>query len=146
MKIAKVVLSLLIAVGALFVFGRFFLSQLGSGRASELAGVIQAPPAGFEIVERGELSTAAAAAELEFLVLRPGAGKVGIHFQRKGADVYWLADREGDLLEERFAGPSGTRLKTLWRSGLRDRLQWARAHGDPEVPGLPAAERTNLYH
>ncbi|HXU46312.1 MAG TPA: hypothetical protein VN783_12365, partial [Thermoanaerobaculia bacterium] len=112
-------------------------------RASTAAA---APLRSIEIVERGELSTAAAAAELEVQVLRPGAGKVGIHFRRQGADVYWLADPASDQLEERFAGASGTRLKTVWKGNLRDRLRWARGHGDPDVPGLPAAERTNLYH
>ncbi|HEV7670753.1 MAG TPA: hypothetical protein VGS22_19715 [Thermoanaerobaculia bacterium] len=146
MKIAKVGLLVLLGLGALYAFGRFFLSQLGPGRPSELAAVILAPPPGYRIIERGELSSGSAAAELEVEVLRGGTEKVGIHFERQGAVVYWLTDPAADLLEERSAGANGTRLATVWRGSLRDRLAWARVHGDPSVPGLPPPERTNLYH
>ena len=147
MKFVKALLYTLLSLGALAAFAWFFVSQLESGRTDDgLAAVIQAPPPGYEIVERGELSPAAAAAELEILVLRAGSGEVGVRFKQRGTDVYWLADVEEDLLEERTAGSSGTRLQTLWRGGLRERLRWARAHGDLSVPGLPAPERKNLYH
>jgi hypothetical protein len=147
MKIVKALLYTLFGLAALAAFGWFFVSQLGSGRPDDgLAAVVQAPPPGYEIVERGELSPAAAAAELEVLVLRGGAGKVGVRFKQRGAVVYWLADVEGDFLEERTAGAAGTRLQTIWHGGLRERLRWARAHGDLSVPGLPAPEKKNLYH
>ncbi len=146
MKIAKIILFLLLGLGALYVFGRSFTSHLGPGQSSELAAVILAPPPGYRIIERGELTSAAAAAELEVEVLRGSTGKVGIHFERQGASVYWLADPEADLLEERSAGASGTRLATLWKGELSRRLAWARAHGDPAVPGLAPPVRTNLYH
>jgi hypothetical protein len=148
MKILKGVLYAVVLVGALAAFGWFFLSQLssGSGRSGEPAGVLLSPPPGYAVVERGELSPSAAAAELEAQALRPGAGKVGLHFQRQGAEVYWLADPGEDVLEERSAGASGTRLQTLWRGGLRERLSWARSHGNFDAPGLPPAERKNLYH
>jgi len=134
--------------GALAAFGWFFVSQLstGSGRSSEPAGVLLGPPPGYAVTERGELATPTAAAELEALLQRPGTGKVGLHFKRQGAEVYWLADPGEDLLEERSAGASGTRLQILWHGGLRDRLAWARTHGTFEAPGLPAGERKNLYH
>jgi hypothetical protein len=146
MKILKASVVILLGLAALVAFGRFFLSQLGPGRKDELAAVVLAPPPGFAMVERGELSPAAAAAELEARALQPGAGKVGIRFERQGAVVYWLADPGGDVLEERSAGASGTRLQTLWHGGLPARLAWARTHGTFDVPGLPPPERKNLYH
>ncbi|HEX9944177.1 MAG TPA: hypothetical protein VGG03_19375 [Thermoanaerobaculia bacterium] len=148
MKIAKVLLYVLIGLGALAAFGWFFVSELDSGRVNDdgLAAVVQGPPPGYAINEHGEMSPAAAAAELEAQALRPGVGKVGIRFERQGAVVYWLVDLEGDVLEERSAGPSGTRLQTVWRGRARERLRWARDHGDFTVPGLPPPERRNLYH
>jgi hypothetical protein len=62
------------------------------------------------------------------------------------AEVYWLADPGSDVLEERSAGASGTRLQTVWQGGLRARLNWARTHGSFDAPGLPTGERKNLYH
>ncbi len=146
MKLLKGVLYTVVLLGALAAFGWFFVSQLGSGRTDELAGVILAAPPDYSIVERGELAPTAAASELAAQVERAGAGKVGLKFERQGAVVYWLADIEGDVLEERSAGPAGTRLQTVWPGRLRERLGWARTHGDFNVPGLPPAERKNLYH
>lgn len=144
MKLLKGVLYAVLLLGALTAFGWYFVSQLGSGPADELAGVMLAPPPGYAIVELGELTPAAAAAELEARVQR--GGKVGLHFKRGGSEVYWLADVEGDFLEERSAGPGGTRLQTVWRGQIRERLSWARTHGDFTAPGLPPPERKNLYH
>jgi len=146
MKIAKAALYILAIAGALVAFGWFFVSQLGSGRTAEIPGVVLAAPPEYAVVERGEMSPAAAAAELEAQALRPEADKVGVRFERQGAVVYWLADMKGDVLEERSAGASGTRLQTVWRGGVRERLRWARDHGGFDVPGLPPSERKNLYH
>lgn len=146
MKILKILLLTLLCLGAVVVFGRFFLSELGVGRQDELAAVILTAPEGYAIVERGEIPANAAAAALEERVLRPGAEKVGVRFERQGAVVYWLADVKGDVLEERAAGASGTRLQTRWQGGLRARLAWARSHGDFSAPGLPPPESKNLYH
>lgn len=148
MKLLKRFLYALALAGALAAFGWFFVSQLssGPGRSDELSGVLLSAPPGYAVVERGDLSPSAAVAELEAQVLRPGAGKVGLHFRQRGAEVYWLADPGEDLLEERSAGASGTRLQTVWRGGLRERLSWARTHGSFDAPGLPPAERKNLYH
>lgn len=148
MKLLKGALYAVLVLAALAAFGWFFVSQLSTdpGRSDELSGVLLSPPPGFAIVERGELSAPAAAAELEAQALRPGAGKVGLHFKRQGAEVYWLADSAANLLEERSAGASGTRLQTVWRGGLRDRLTWAKTHGTFDAPGLPPGERKNLYH
>jgi hypothetical protein len=150
------VLSLVGVVGAVAAFGWFFVSQLtsGSGRRDELAGVLLAPPPGYATVERGELSVSAAAAELEAQAFpaggeagsAPGSDQVALHFERQGAEVYWLADVRADQLEERAAGASGTRLQTVWSGGLRRRLSWAREHGNLDAPGLPPGERKNLYH
>lgn len=148
MKVLKTVVYVLLGLAALFAFGKFFLSQLGGGggRSDDLAGVVLAPPPGYAIAERGELSPVAAAAELAALVERPGAGKTGVRFLRRGATVYWLADVGGDLIEERAAGASGTRTQTVWRGSLRERLAWAQTHGDLAAPGLAPPERANLYH
>ena len=125
MKIAKAALYTLVIAGALAAFGWFFVSQLGSGRTAEIPGVVLAAPPEYAVVERGEMSPAAAAAELEAQALRPEADKVGVRFERQGAVVYWLADMKGDVLEERSAGTSGTRLQTVWRGGVRERRLFA---------------------
>jgi hypothetical protein len=147
MKNAKTLVYALVLLGAIVAFGWFFVTQLGSkGRPDGLAGVLLAAPPGYAIVERGELSSKDAAAELAVLALQPGASKVGLKFQRRGDVVFWLADVFADHLEERAAGTSGTRMETVWQGGMRDRLSWAREHGDFEAPGLPGGERRNLYH
>lgn len=146
MRILKPLLFTVLILAAVVAFGWFFLSQLGSGRPDELAAVVVTAPPEYTVVERGEIPPTAAAAALEEQALRPGAGKVGVRFERQGAVVYWLADVDGDVLEERTAGASGTRLQTQWRGGLRARLAWARSHGDFSAPGLPPPESRNLYH
>jgi hypothetical protein len=146
MKIAKVLGGILLALLALYGFGRFFVSQMGAPRAHGLAGVISSAPAGYQVVDRGEMTPAAAADALLGLIgERPAGSKVGIKFHRDG-DVYWLADTGTDTLEERTAGASGTRVQTIWRGHVVDRLQWARTHGDLSAPGLAEPERKNLYH
>jgi len=151
MKIAKVLGGILLALLALYGFGRFFVSQMGTPRAPELAGVISAAPAGYSIVDHGELAPAAAADTLQALILaRPPGSKVGIKFRRVDGvegEIYWLADTGTETLEERAAGASGTRVQTIWHGHVLDRLRWARLHGgDLSAPGLPEPERKNLYH
>jgi hypothetical protein len=150
LRIAKILAACALGALVLFAFGRFFLGQLGGGRGPEPAGVIEAPPEGYEVVEGGVLPPAEAAARLATLLdSRPGR-QVAVRFERAGGtpgSVYWLADSGADRLEERAANASGTRLQTVWPGHLRERLRWAQAHGgDPAAPGLPAAERHNLYH
>ena len=144
MKLLKGLGYAVLILGTLAAFGWYFVSGLGSGPTDEPAGVMLAPPPGYAVVERGELAPAAAAAELEAQVQR--ARKVALRFERRGLEVYWLADSEGDFLEERSAGPSGTRLQTVWQGKIRERLRWARTHGNFDLPGLPPPERKNLYH
>src|SRR5215218_1811095 len=130
MKLLKSLLYAILILGALAAFGWYFVSQLGSGPTEDLAGVMLAPPPGYAVVERGELTPTAAAAELEAQVQRAksdGGVKVALRFKRGGSEVYWLADVEGDLLEERSAGPGGTRLQTVWKGRIRERLTWARS-------------------
>jgi hypothetical protein len=146
MKLLKALLYAILLLGALAAFGWYFLSQLGSGPTDDLAGVMLAPPPGYAVVEHGELTPTAAAAELDAQVQRSDSDKVGLRFKRGDSEVYWLADVGGDLLEERSAGPGGTRLQTIWKGKIRERLSWARSHGDFTVPGLPPPERKNLYH
>jgi hypothetical protein len=144
MKILKPALYALVIVAAVAGFGWFFVSQLGAGRPADgLAGVLLTPPPGYAIVERGELAPTAAAAELAGQIQH--ADKVGLKLRRDGATLYWLADVSGDQLEE-LAGRNGTRVQTLWRGGLRQRLAWGRIHGSFAAPGLPAPEVKNLYH
>ncbi len=143
----KIVLYAILLVGAVIGFGMFFVSQLGSSeRTSEPAGVLLSAPPNYDVIERGELSFKDAAAELEAQLLRSGSGEIALHFKRQGAEVYWLADPGADVLEERSAGASGTRLQTVWQGGLRERLSWAKDHGNFDAPGLAAGESKNLYH
>jgi hypothetical protein len=149
MKLLKGLAYAVLLLGVLAAFGWYFVSQLGSGPTDDLAGVMLAPPPGYAVVERGELTPTAAAAELEAQLQRAISGegvKVALHFKRGGSEVYWLADVEGDFLEERSAGPGGTRVQTVWKGKIRERLAWARSHGDFTVPGLLEPERKNLYH
>lgn len=146
MKTLKALLYVLVIAGAVVAFGWFFVSQLGTGRTDRLAGVLLSPPPGYTILERGEMAPTAAAADLADRIQGSQEGKVGIKFQRAGGTVYWLADVPGDFLEELASGPNGTRLQTVWRGHIRERLSWAQEHGDLAAPGLPAGERKNLYH
>jgi hypothetical protein len=151
LKIAKTLAALALGALVLYAFGRFFLGQLGGSRTGEpdgLAGVIEGPPPGYEVVELGASSPVQAAERLAALLGGVGSPRqVAVRFDRAGGSVYWLADSRADLLEERSAGASGTRVQTVWPGHLRDRLAWARQHGgDPAAPGLPPAERHNLYH
>jgi hypothetical protein len=151
-KIAKTLAAIALGVLALFAFGRFFLGQLGGSRGPEPAGIVDGPPPGYEVVERGAIPPAEAAAQLASLLSdprqRPEPRQVAVRFDRAGGgSVYWLADSRADRLEERSAGASGTRVQTVWPGHLADRLRWAQAHGgDPAAPGLPPPERHNLYH
>ena len=149
MKIAKTLAAVLLGGLALVAFGRFFLGQLGGTRGPEPAAIVEGPPPGYVVVQRGTLPPAEAAAQLAALLgERPGPRQVALRFDRAGGgSVYWMADTGADLLEERSAGASGTRVQTLWPGHLEDRLRWAQAHGgDPAAPGLPPPERHNLYH
>jgi hypothetical protein len=147
MKPLKIVLSAVLLLAALAGFGWFFVSQLSSAEhTSEPAGVLLSAPPNYDVIERGELSFKNAAAELEAQVLRSGSGEIALHFKRQGAEVYWLADPGADILEERSAGASGTRLQTVWKGGLLERLKWAKEHGNFEAPGLAPGESKNLYH
>lgn len=144
MKTLKAAAYVLVLAGALAGFGWFFVSQLGAGRPAEgPAGVLLTPPPGYVIVERGEMASGAAATELGNQIQH--ADKVGLKFQRNGSTVYWLADVSGDQLEE-LAGANGTRVQTVWRGGLRERLAWGRTQGSFAAPGLPPPEQKNLYH
>lgn len=147
MRLLRPLLGAAVVVAALLLFGRFFFSQLSTAPPrQELAGIVAAPPPGFEIEERGALAPRQAAAALAALsAARPGR-PVGVRFQLGSDTLYWLVDPGGERIEERRAGASGTRTATVWRGALGARLAWARDHGDFAAPGLPAPERQNLYH
>jgi hypothetical protein len=143
MKTLKAAVYVLVIAAAVAAFGWFFVSQLGGRSAEGPAGVLLTPPPGYVIVARGEMAPGAAAAELGDQIQH--ADKVGLKFERNGSITYWLADVSGDQLEE-LAGANGTRVQTVWRGGLRERLAWGRAHGSFAAPGLPPPEQKNLYH
>lgn len=150
-KAAKILLATVAVLACLYAFGRFFLSQLGSGHRPEgAAGVLLAPPPDFAVEERGELERTVAARQLvQLLARRPGEPRLGIHFTAAGFDLYWLADRTDPahpVLRELAAGPTGTRLEATWQGGLEARLAWAGEHGGFDAPGLAEGERKNLYH
>lgn len=150
MQRARTVLVLLLAAAGVVVVGRLFLSQLGTSRPSGEASAVPftAPPA-FDVEDAGELDRAAAAARLAATLAAPDPPpRFGLHFTADGSELYWLVDRsDGDgRLVERAAGPTGTRLETVWTGQVADRLRWAAANGSLEAPGLPAGTTHNLYH
>jgi hypothetical protein len=144
MKALKVLGLLLAGLVAVVLFGRFFLSQLGTQRAPELAGVVATAPPGFAVTDAGKVAPERAAALLA--AQAAAGGKEGVRFEDNGASVLWLADPAADEIEERRSGASGTRLQTVWRGGALARLRWAETHGTLDAPGLAPGERTNLYH
>lgn len=156
MKALRFLLLTAAILGALYGFGRFFVSELGSGggRAAEPAGVLFEPPPGYRIQESESQSRADAARNLaDLLAASPEESRLGLHFTSGRRELYWLVERPGTgraNLTELAASPSGTRLATTWPGSteqLDRRLEWAAAHGgDLEAPGLPAGEEKNLYH
>jgi len=155
LKALKVALASVLALAALYGFGRFFLGALGGGRAQsgEPAGVLFAAPPGFVVEQRGELQREAAARALAALLAsRPREGRLGLHFTTAGAELYWLVERgdaQAAVLRELAAGQGGTRVETVWRGtddALERRLAWAAEHGSLDAPGLPPGESRNLYH
>ena len=148
MKAVKVVVALLVALGALYLLRRTFLSSLGeSPRAASPQAVLFSAPAGYEVEEAGGISRADAARRLARAVGTARAESVGIHFTTDGFDTYWLVDRGTEArIVERVAGPSGTRRETEYRGDAGARLAWAAEHGTLEAPGMPAGESRNLYH
>ncbi len=151
MRAAKAVLGTLIAIAALYGFGRFFVGQLGQGEARPGAqGIVFGPPPGFQIEQGGELGRQQAARRLAAALARqPRTDKLGIHFRSGGFELYWLVvqhDPKGPQILELAAGPTGTRLATFYVGDLAARLAWAELHGTFDAPGTRAGESRNLYH
>jgi len=152
MRAVRVLLAIAAGATVLYGFVTFFLGELGGGgaRVAEPAGVLFAAPPGYEVERGGELPRADAAARLaKLLAARPGTARLGLHFTSDGFEIYWLVERPaGDAgrIVELAAGPTGTRVETLYPGALAARLAWAADHGRFDAPGTPPAESRNLYH
>jgi len=146
----RVLLWLFALIAVLYLFTAFFVSQLGSsGHRSEPSGVRFAAPAGYAVIEAGELPRRAAAGRLAAeLARRPGEPQLALHFTTGGFELFWLVDRDGggERLVELAAGPTGTRIETTYRGDVAARLAWASAHGDLDAPGTSPGEGRNLFH
>ncbi len=138
-------------VGAVVGIGFLLLEDIGrGGRSTEPPAVIFSAPAGYRMEEGGDLSRPEAARRLAAaLEARAAEPLVGLHFASGGFDLHWLADRSdpsAPRLIELAAGPTGTRVETVFPGLLGERLAWASDRGRLELPGAPAATSRNLYH
>lgn len=150
MKAGKSILLALLALAALYGFGRLFVESLGGGgRGSEAAGVQLAPPPGFRVAEGGELSRLDAARRLKAAVeSAPAESRLGLHFTSGDFELTWLVDRSDSSaprLTELSAGPA-TRVESVYAGELAARLAWAAEHGRFDAPGTSPPESHNLYH
>lgn len=95
------------------------------------------------VIDLGESTLAGAAAALLDTL---DAGAAAAVFTAGGDRIQLLIDGNGDMIDERVAGREGIVRRVLWRGSVRERLLWARSHGDLAAPGLPPPERRNPYH
>jgi len=142
---ALVLLASLAAAVALFLL--FRASVGGTGRTEAAAVVLSAPPE-FDMSAGGSIEPGAAAGLLLARATgEPQKPRLGVDYTAPdGSRVLLLLDRAADLLDERTAGVTGTRLQVLWPRQPLVRLARARAGGGLAVPGLPPEEKKNLYH
>lgn len=138
-------------LGAVLGVGYLLFAEIGrGGRPSGPPAVILSAPAGYRMVEGGELARSAAARRLSaLLAAAPGEARLGLHFRSEGFELFWLADRSdraAPRLIELAAGPTGTRVETVFPGAIAERLDWAAAGGRLEPPGAPPAAARNLYH
>lgn len=142
-----VVLTVAAAVVLLWGVGRFFVKSIGGTATEEPAGVVLAPPPDALIEEAGALGPAEAAARLADLASRSrNRPRVALTLERDSLRVILVLDREAGTIEELRSGPSGTRVATVWKGSLEERLAAARERGTFDVPGLAPPEEKNLYH
>jgi len=146
-KYSGTLIAIALLVLGLYAGGQYYLSQLGKTKSAEPGSVEKSVPAGYVVVNRGELTHEAAAVSLRRLLdQRSSFDKLGIHYTANGADVHLIADRKAEVIERWSAGPGGTLVDSVWRGNLDQRIAWARKHGDFTVPDLPPPEMRNLYH
>ena len=151
MKALRFVLGALAVLVAVAGVVLLFVEDLDRGPVNTgPAGVVFAPPAGFRVETAGELARAEAARRLAGLLASASSGpRLGLHFESGGFALDWLVDRSdpaAPVLVERSAGPTGTRVETVYAGDPAVRLAWAAGHGTLAAPGLPAGEQRNLYH
>lgn len=101
-------------------------------------------PGEYQTLQLGQATYQAAASRL--LTETETNSKVAAVFTDRGDKVQLLVSTNEDSIEERIAGRNGTTWVITWRGPVRERLQWARDHGDLETPDLPPPERRNPYH
>lgn len=147
----KILLGVLVVLAALAGIASLLVEDLDRAPAGAApAGVLFTPPPGFRVETAGELARADAARRLAALLAgAPSEARLGLHFASGGFALDWLADRSDPAaprLVERSAGPTGTRVETVYEGDLDARLAWAAAHGTLAAPGLPAGAQRNLYH
>ena len=131
----------------LLAVGWFFRQSVGGGGREEAAGVVLSAPPDAVVEAAGELDAAAAARALAGCAARnPAAGRVAVTATRAGARIVLVLDRAAGTIEEKRGAPSGTRVATLWKGGLEERLAAARDRGTFDAPGLAPPEEKNLYH
>jgi hypothetical protein len=138
-------------LGTVLGIGFLLFEEVGrGGHSGGPPAVILSAPAGYRMVEGGELPRTEAARRLSgLLAAAPDEARLGLHFRSDGFELFWLADRS-DRAEPRLielaAGPTGTRVETVYPGALVERLAWAAERGRLELPGAPPAEAHNLYH
>ena len=139
------VIAVLASVAGL---GLLFRSSIGGTGRTEAAAVVLSAPPEFDVVTGGSLEPGAAAGLLlDRAAKEPGKARLGVDYTAPdGSRVFLLLDRVADLLDERTAGITGTRLQVLWPRQPLVRLARAQAGGGLAVPGLPPEEKKNLYH
>jgi hypothetical protein len=136
---------------ALLAVGYALFDELGAGpRAAGPPAVLLAAPAGYRMLEGGELARSEAARRLAAaLDANPAEARLGLHFTSAGFELYWLADRGEPAapgLVELSAGPTGTRVETRYPGPPAPRLAFAADGGRLDLPGAPPPEARNLYH
>jgi len=142
MKRTLVLLALTVLAGAWLVQDLIRRPPPEPDRGVE--GIEFIVPAGYTLLTLGETTREAAAERI--LAALEIENKVAVRFTDAGDRIQILVDGADDTLDEQVMGKHGTASSVLWRAGVRERLQWARAHGSFDAPGLPEAVRRNPYH
>ena len=108
------------------------------------SGITFVIPGEYSTLQLGEVAYEVAVGRL--LTEMENNSKVAAAFSDRGDRIQLLVSPNEDLIEERIAGKNGTTWVVTWRGPVRERLRWARTHGDLETPDLPPPERRNPYH
>ena len=109
-----------------------------------VSGIAFVIPGEYRTLQLDQATYQAAAGRL--LTETETATKVAAVFMDRGDRFQLLVSTNEDWIEERISGKNGTTWVVTWKGPVKERLQWARDHGDLEMPGLPPPERRNPYH